>query len=152
MGTQGKVISIFSDKNSYLAAWLMMKRGCRIYPVEFINGFSCTSINSNNEKDRYIDQLGFLRPWASNIKLHSIVLDQGTSNEPTYNLLVHGFQSARFQEYLDHKGAKGICLSIDLTELQTLSDNMKASVPIFFPLIGLKKESINILEDRIKIG
>ena len=37
LGTQGKILGIFSDDHSYVAAWLMMKRGCRVYPVAFFN-------------------------------------------------------------------------------------------------------------------
>lgn len=33
MGTQGKVLALVSDPNSFLSAWLMMRRGCAVVPL-----------------------------------------------------------------------------------------------------------------------
>ncbi len=152
LGTQGKIICIFSDPLSYIASWLMMKRGCRIYPVEFLND----SASNESITIDHMHQLEILRPWAANLKLQSFEIANNVNgqkekgNEKINDLLNLGLHDEGFKNYLERTGAKAVCLSIDLHGLTLLSNPNLLNVPIFYPLIGLDKKHITNLEAKIK--
>ncbi|MHC4891677.1 MAG: THUMP domain-containing protein [Planctomycetota bacterium] len=71
LGTQGKIISLFTDENSFIATWLMMKRGCRAYPV-YLSSPNQQSILTEDDATKQVEHL---KPWAGNINLKTIELD-----------------------------------------------------------------------------
>jgi thiamine biosynthesis protein ThiI len=135
LGTQGKVISIFSDESSYIASWLMMKRGCRVYPV----AFSTTADETKNIEQNYYTQIELLKPWAANLKLKSFEVDDKK-----------GFEDPGFIKFARWVKAIGICSSLrSLDGIQALIGSTNG-LPMFYPLIGLNDDKIQELEEKIK--
>jgi thiamine biosynthesis protein ThiI len=58
MGTQGRVVALLDGENGAVAAWMMMKRGCRVIAVD--GGPKAQAA------------LGMLLPWVPELKLHKI--------------------------------------------------------------------------------
>lgn len=142
MGTQGKVISVFSNEQSYIAAWLMMKRGCRVYPVLFENDAK----NSTALEAMAIEQVEILKPWAANIYLKVIEVNSDTKNTSVSSYL----ENNEFVNFIRKIKAKGICFNYNLDEFAALGSEIKNDLPIFYPLIGLDKDMIRDLGNRIK--
>jgi thiamine biosynthesis protein ThiI len=143
LGTQGKILGIFTDELSYIGFWLMMKRGCRVYPV-YINKFS--NGNSLSKKDAEV-QVEILKPWAPNTKLKIIELIDTTPDELFSNI----FSNQEFLDFLYKTRSKGICLNIELGNIKDLKIPEKMNVPVFYPLIGLNQNKISELENIIRL-
>ena len=58
MGTQGRVVVLVDGENGAAAAWMMMKRGCRVIAAGFGDG----------AKEAH----GIVVPWAPGIALHEL--------------------------------------------------------------------------------
>lgn len=136
MGTQGKILSIITDENSFIATWLMMKRGCRAYPVYFSNNGASSTLQA----DQANDQVELLRPWAGKIQLK--IIDSPTD---THSFL----ENRELLNYIQKVNAKGICLSCNLENFSTFNNIFQNELPIFYPLIGLEENLIKDLQFRI---
>lgn len=142
LGTQGKVISVFTNDQSYIAAWLMMKRGCRAYPVLFrTNEKSSAAIEAKAR-----EQIELLRPWAANIDLKVIDLPNSTKNTTKSNYL----DNVELLNYAHMVKAIGVCYSYDLGTFASTTFEIKNNLPIFYPLIGLDDGMIQDLGNKIK--
>ncbi len=144
LGTQGKVVSIFTDEHSFIASWLMMKRGCRIYPVFF------KSVGDFNRKciteDQIRTQIEILKIWVPNLSLKIIDID-----EPGENIFKSiDLNNNIFIRYLKKVKAKGICISMGLDGFSLMAQTINTELPIFYPLIGLDEHWISELDERIK--
>lgn len=144
LSTQGKVISIFTDENSYIATWLLMKRGCRAYPVYFKSGINKPQLNES----KAMAQLELLKPWAPNLKL-KIIDNDGKQNE---NPKAINLDNKEFQDFACRIRAKGICSSFDLIDFSKVSSKLGYDLPIFYPLIGLDEKYIKSLVEIIRIS
>jgi len=142
LGTQGKVISIFTDKNSYIATWLMMKRGCRAYPVYFKSKNNKPQLNES----KAMSQIELLTPWAPNLKL-KIIEDNGKQNDKENAI---NLKNKEFQDFANRVRAKGICSSLDLNDFSKVIHILRNELPIFYPLIGLDKEMVKNLGNMIR--
>jgi thiamine biosynthesis protein ThiI len=142
LGTQGKVISIFNTPNSYIASWLLMKRGCRVFPV-FFNG---TENAIEISKETANQQLDYLKPWVMNVKLK--VIEQANNNGlDKIESYLNNDELIRFCQFTN---AKGICFSYRLMDFSMQPFNNGSGLPIFFPLIGLDEEFIKNVERQIR--
>lgn len=145
LGTQGKVLSIITGPQAYIASWLMMKRGCRVYPVFFRNKDNSSGIVEGHAKR----QIEMLKAWVPNIGLRVIDLDE----ESEEYLTLGGLNDKELLNFARWAKAKGVCLSINFKEFSKLSEQLKAqtnTLPVFYPLIGLDAEEIQRLGRKIK--
>jgi thiamine biosynthesis protein ThiI len=142
LGTQGKVISIFNTPYSYIASWLLMKRGCRIYPVHFSGTEETTGISEDSVKK----QLEYLKPWAHNLKIKIIDQTEQSENQNTGSFVNHE-ELIRFCQFTN---AKGICFSYLLKDFSLKLFENRSGLPVFFPLIGLDEEFIKNVEKQIR--
>lgn len=113
MGTQGKVLAVISDKKSLYAAWLMMKRGCS------------TKLLCLDEKA--LDLAKSLEPWGLTQKPLTINLE--------YNYLEKALETA------NKIRAEAMVLGSTFEEFEKEGE-IKASIPIFYPLIGMSEQDI----------
>lgn len=141
LGTQGKVVSIFTDERSFIATWLMMKRGCRTYPVYFKPIDKDSKIGEAQVKN----QVELLRNWVPNIDLKIIELEDRNNNNFDNVIL----DNKKFIDYAKMTRVKGVVLSKDFDSFVTSDSNWKSEFPVFYPLIGLDEEQIQDLARRI---
>jgi thiamine biosynthesis protein ThiI len=141
LGTQGKVISIFTDENSYIASWLMMKRGCRTYPVIF----KAKNDEAQPFPEELNKQLEALKPWATNIKPLTVDIDTSSLSDG----VKFDLDNKELLFLIEKFNVKGICLSIGLDDFSKVNVPSKNELPVFYPLIGLDDEKINSLKDII---
>jgi thiamine biosynthesis protein ThiI len=142
LGTQGKVVSIFNTMYSYIASWLLMKRGCRIFPVYF-TGFEEPDGISQGIVD---EQLEYLKPWVQNLKLK--VIDKAANSDmQDIESYINNPELIRFCQFTN---AKGICFSYQLKDFSMQRFENRSGLPIFFPLIGLDEKYIKNVERKIK--
>jgi thiamine biosynthesis protein ThiI len=112
IGTQGKVLAVISDKKSCYAAWLMMKRGCR-------TKLFCFGKNA-------LDLAKSLAPWQLNFV-------------PIMEAQDYNIDRAL---YLAKKvKAEALVLGDTFEEFQKRED-IKAEIPVFYPLIGMSDNDI----------
>jgi thiamine biosynthesis protein ThiI len=147
LGTQGKVLSIFSDEQSYIAAWLMMKRGCRVYPVYIRSAAEVAGDNKKGNEERFKSQLELLKGWVPDLQLKVIHAQTYTTDEDLDNL---GKQE--LFNFSRRVRAKGICVSWDFKRFSKHPSKDGTGLPIFYPLIGLDKKQLAELATKIKEG
>ena len=144
MGTQGRVVALLDDERSAAAAWMMMKRGCRVIAVAGEQGSKGTreqgmgareqgeGENGEHGGDGAQKALEMLLPYVPELKLHEIA-----DNSP------EGL--ARFAR---RKKAEAIILGMGYEELE--SGIPGTGMPILFPLCGLSENDINAMIKKIK--
>ena len=143
LSTQGKVLSIITDDRSYIAAWLMMKRGCRVYPVYFkSNDIKVEAGGAEPEA-----QIQLLKGWVQNIRLK--VIDVEKKSKDNFGLV--DLNNKEFLNYVQYVNAKGICLSCSIEIFSSRVQAWKSQLPLFYPLIGLDEEQVHGLEHIIKV-
>ena len=145
LGTQGKIVSIFNQKYSYLASWLLMKRGCRIYPVYFGSNAWVKTITSEQAQE----QVTWLNPWAKNLSLKVIGTNSSDNNKNTASINNY-INNKELKYYLQKIHAKGICFGYQFNDIPDWCFENQTELPIFFPLIGLDDNYIKRLEEQIK--
>ena len=129
MGTQGRVVALLDGEASAAAAWMIMKRGCRVIAV--------TGEPGNREIGKPGDDgaqkaLAMLLPWVPGLTLHEI-----------------GDNSAEgLTKYARRKKAEAIILGSTYAELE--KGIPKAAIPILFPLCGMGDADIASLITRIR--
>lgn len=157
VGTSGKVLCLLSGGiDSPVAAWLMMKRGCK---VDFIHVHNMKS-SSDVEKSKMKEILGVLNKYQFNSKL--FLVPYTTYEFSTMGKVAKRYDLILFKHYLLklaesvalRRKYKAIVTGDNLAQVasQTL-DNLKAagysvSLPIFRPLLTYDKEEIVDLANR----
>jgi len=142
-GSQGKAVALISRGiDSPAAAWLMMKRGCRIIGVHF-------SLDSNIEHImRKLEEHSIHKIKSYNIGF-SEVLNEISKSAGKYTCVICKRTMLRIAERIARmEGAHGIVTGDNLGQVasQTL-DNLEvvsaaSDIPIYRPLIGMDKEEI----------
>ncbi|WP_455392000.1 THUMP domain-containing protein [[Eubacterium] cellulosolvens] len=142
LGTQGKVICVFTDERAYIASWLMMKRGCRVFPVFFKSVQDKTGANEKMMRE----QVEVLKSWAANINIKVFETESTTKNDFEANFL----ENTEFLNYSQKVRVKGLCLSFNLVEFAGVMVNAKNDLPIYYPLIGLDDKKLQELGQKIR--
>src|SRR5512137_704959 len=161
LGVEGTLVALVSGGiDSPVAAWMMMKRGCRIVPL-FVALDSFLDETTIDRAKRVADKLAHYQPGIGLTVVSDSYLAVAKEE------LVHRrlekytciFCKRRMYRvataYADKIGAKGIVTgeSIGQVASQTL-DNLvvltdAATIPIYRPLIGFEKEEIVIIAREI---
>jgi thiamine biosynthesis protein ThiI len=151
LGVEGSLVALFSGGiDSPVAAWMIMKRGCKIYPI-YVDLESFLSESARKNAEEVIDALKSFQPDLElrvvkddfMIKAKEVMKDKGLEN---YTCLICKRRMYRIAESLVQEiGAKGIVTGESLGQVasQTL-DNLfildsAVNVPIYRPLIGFDK-------------
>lgn len=153
LGVEGKLVALFSGGiDSPVAAWMMMKRGCKIIPV-YVDMDSFSSVSSLKKAEAVIEALKAYQP---DLELRVVKDDflkkalevMKKNNLENYTCLICKRRMYRIAESVTGEagvGAKGIVTGESLGQVasQTL-DNLfvldsSISMPIYRPLIGFDK-------------
>lgn len=151
LGVEGKLVALFSGGiDSPVAAWMMMKRGCKIIPV-YVDMDSFSSVSSLKKAEAVIEALKAYQP---DLELRVVKDDflkkalevMKKNNLENYTCLICKRRMYRIAESVASEvGAKGIVTGESLGQVasQTL-DNLfvldsSISMPIYRPLIGFDK-------------
>jgi len=154
LGVEGSLVALISGGiDSPVAAWMMMKRGCRIIPI-FIALESFLGDDARARAERVVE---VLRRFQPDIRLRvipdsylacakEVLIRMGLEK---FTCLICKRRMYRIAEALAREvGAKGIVTGESLGQVasQTLSNlmvlNDAAGLPVYRPLIGLDKEEI----------
>lgn len=131
VGTQGRIISLISDKNSITASWLIMKRGCNIIPIIF--------------KNTDVELLEILKNWGSILKQRKLQFDD-MNNIDNLEMLCNEINKIIHEAQAD---------ALVINEKKPEECNFKVDdyidVPIFRPLIGMTDKEIEELSQKIGI-
>lgn len=155
LGSSGKVICLISGGiDSAVAAWLLMKRGCEIFPL-------FASINKKSLK-RFLEVFEELKKWYKGRKMKAFVFDhvpnllEFKKNSPKYTCVLCKRMMLRIASILAKKlGAKAIVTGDSLGQVasQTLDNleviNQASELPVLRPLIGMDKTEIIDLAKKI---
>jgi tRNA uracil 4-sulfurtransferase len=154
LGVEGSLVALVSGGiDSPVAAWMMMKRGCRIIPVYIaLEGFL-----GEDARDRAGKVTEALRGFQPDIRLR-VVPDTFLScareqlvrdGQERFTCLVCKRRMYRIAEAIAREeGAKGIVTGESLGQVasQTLENLLviddAAGLPVYRPLVGLDKEEI----------
>jgi thiamine biosynthesis protein ThiI len=113
LGTQGRVLALLSDPPSFVAAWLMMRRGCEVVPL-----------HAGTSGSLPVDAVECLSRWGLPTEVEVLPLCSGTVSKPV--LLEAAAHVARER----HATA--------LVTGETLDSTLHAaSLPILRPVCGL---------------
>jgi len=127
LGTQGRVVALLDGQNGAVAAWMMMKRGCRVIAVGD-PGSGCRVPGAGDDAQRALEML---LPWVPELKLHRIV-----------DISIGGL--ARFAR---RRRAEAIVLGRTYDGLDR--DIPKAAIPVLFPLCGLSQEEVGAMARKM---
>ena len=160
LGSQGKMVVLVSGGiDSPVAAWLMMKRGCKIIPLYMDN----TPYLGEDARNRTLEIVKTLKGWSPGHRMKMYVAPHGSNLQA---FLEKGNQkyTCVFCKHLMYKVARAIAemekahgivtgSSLGQVASQT-SENMMAEAydidfPIYHPLIGLDKEEIMAIAKKI---
>ncbi|MDY6959522.1 MAG: hypothetical protein SVK08_10230, partial [Halobacteriota archaeon] len=144
LGVSGKLASLFSDKNSMLASWMMMKRGCEISPI-----FVKWEGDSGEVEEKIAEEnVALLKPYSPDIKLKVIYI-KGTE-KPSLKQIYEIAEGIAIGI-----GAKGIvtgeCIACDSSGT---FDNLIASeegcdLPIYRPVVAFSREELDKMFEYI---
>ncbi|OPX70732.1 MAG: thiamine biosynthesis protein ThiI [Methanoregulaceae archaeon PtaB.Bin108] len=152
LGVEGTLVALMSGGiDSPVAAWMMMRRGCRIIPL-YVALDDILDESNLERAERVVDALRIFQPDLLLVPLkdtylsraHNDLLSRGLEK---YTCIVCKRRMYRIAEaYAHHAGAKGIVTGESLGQVasQTL-DNLlvldaASSIPVYRPLIGFDKE------------
>jgi len=123
LGTQGKVLALIDSPKSILAAWYLMRRGCKIFFVN-TNESNTDALNS------------FITNWYANSDV--IMVDPKSKNlfKNLKNLLSEKNCDAIVTGYTIYDD-----LQKNLSDIKLLKKHIK--LPILCPLIAMEKDEIN---------
>ncbi|RLF16571.1 MAG: tRNA 4-thiouridine(8) synthase ThiI [Thermoprotei archaeon] len=160
-GVEGKIIALMSGgMDSTIAAWMMMKRGCRIVPVHY----DLSPYVNEKARERIINVLKWLKEWIPDKEIRAIVIPLSIAHERTMGVIDERYRCLFCktmmylvaQEIAREVGAKAIVTGESLGQVasQTL-DNLyvlsrRVEIPILRPLIGYDKGEI--IEMARKLG
>ena len=129
LGTQGRVVALLDGENGAVAAWMMMKRGCRVIAVTGEPESRGAGKPGDDEAQRAHEML---LPWVPELKLHKI------EDASTEGLV----------KFARRKKAEAIVLGRTYDELE--KEIPKAAIPVLFPLCGLSGAELHSLIEKIK--
>ncbi|HUR61100.1 MAG TPA: THUMP domain-containing protein [Candidatus Thermoplasmatota archaeon] len=112
-GTQGRVLALVSDGPSFLAAWLMMRRGCEV-----------VALHAGTTGSLPMDAVGHMAAWGFPREVELLPLCKGSI--PKVSLLEAAAHVAR------ERGATALVTGEDLA-----SGLCGASLPVLRPVCGL---------------
>ena len=138
LGVSGKLVSLFSDANSAIASWMMMKRGCKIIPI-FINGGDGSD---EGEQKTAEENLALLKSYSPDLDLRVVSFDgtEAPSKKRIYEMA---------EEMAFDIGAKGIVTGESIVRdrsgtfesLYTIEDT--CNIPIYRPLVTFSEEELD---------
>ncbi|RME72278.1 MAG: tRNA 4-thiouridine(8) synthase ThiI [Chloroflexi bacterium] len=159
VGTSGTVVNLLSGGiDSPVAAWYMLKRGCRVVNVHF-HGAPLTSRAS---EVKAIELARILTGWGGSPTLYSIPIGQiqaeiMRTSPPDYRVVLYRRLMVRVaQEIARREGAAALSTGESLAQVasQTLRNlraiEQVAELPILRPLIGMDKEEIVARAEQIE--
>ena len=160
-GSQGRLVGILTeDACSFVASWLMMKRGSHVIPILM----NTVSGDAENLDQKTLEMTRKIREFApvEDYRLITVpylnVVEAISSVEEDCRWVIEQRTKYRLASLIARKvHALGIVtgerLRRDSQELANLSStNEAASVPVHRPLAGLDEEEIQIMAQRIDIG
>ena len=154
MGTQGRVAALLADEASAAAAWLMMKRGCRVIAVGMVQGDEGAE-----------DQSGLSKSSASKTTAPAVVHDtkvQGVEGaRKALELLLpyapgialHALpdiSTEALERFARSRRAEALVLGSSYEELE--NGIPRTGMPILFPLCGLGPNERAGLVEKIRAG
>ncbi|UCG95019.1 MAG: tRNA 4-thiouridine(8) synthase ThiI [archaeon] len=161
LGTQGNVAALFSGGiDSAVASWMMMKRGCRVFPL-YIDSSPYVDGKKNLERAKKV--LNELNNWSVGQKMRLTVIKNGMAmteimektRENLRCLLCKRMMYRIGERFCLKKKAKAIVTGENLGQVasQTLDNlgvlNQSIGIPVFRPLLGLNKEEIVKIAENI---
>ena len=117
IGSTGKVLSLLSDKNSMLASWLMMRRGCKVHLVHFGK--------KSKELEKMFKQLKNYYYCDEPMELEYVKEEQS---------------SDKIIDLAKRTGSEGI-----VSGTKKLSSVSKEPLPVFRPVLCLDKKNLKQL-------
>jgi thiamine biosynthesis protein ThiI len=158
VSTSGKVAALLSGGiDSPVAAFLAMKRGCKVVFIHF-HSFPLVSRASMDKVKELVKILNHYqyRSVLYLVPFHEIQMKIKAAVEAKYRIILYRRMMFRIAEELARKeGAKALVTGESLAQVssQTL-DNMAtieaaASIPVLRPLVGMDKEEIVSLAKKI---
>jgi thiamine biosynthesis protein ThiI len=154
LGVEGTLVALISGGiDSPVAAWMMMKRGCRIVPL-YVNLDDVLDESNYLRSQRVIEALRSYQPditlkVVNDSYLSSARQELIRSGQERYTCIFCKRRMYRIAEsYAKTIGAKGIVTgeSIGQVASQTLDNlfvlNDAAGIPVYRPLIGFDKDEI----------
>jgi len=159
LGTQGNVVALFSGGiDSAVAAWMMMKRGCKVFPLYI----DCSPFVESSELEKVKSVFTQLKKWSIGFGMKLIVIKNKAlpeivekTKENLTCLLCKRMMYRIAEKVCEMKEAKAIVTGENLGQVasQTL-DNLyvldhATHFPVIRPLIGLNKEEIVELAKEI---
>jgi len=129
LGSQGKVVAIVSDRDSYTAAWMMMRRGCELIAV-------CNSRRGVRTAKR-------LEEWHIGRKMRVHDLSSKRAKISKERLFKEAGKIA------GERGALGIVCGESLCKHQKLAEMVEldaaAGVPVYRPLVLLGEKEVKMV-------
>lgn len=127
MGTQGKVLVLLSDPASFVAAWLMMRRGCRV-----------VAVHAGQAQSLPLENLEALQRWGLGDQVDLLPICTGFVAK---RVLVQAAQELAARVKADAV-VLGDTLDSDLFHAD-------GDVPVLRPVCGLDPKEVTALLDRI---
>ena len=138
LGVSGKLVSLFSDKNSVIASWMMMKRGCKVIPMFVKMGDG----SEESEQKMAEENLALLKSYSPDLDLGVVSFDgtEAPSKKRIYEMA---------EEMAFDIGAKGIVTGESIVHdrsgtfesLCTIEDT--CDIPIYRPLVAFNEEELD---------
>jgi thiamine biosynthesis protein ThiI len=154
LGVEGTLVALISGGiDSPVAAWMMMKRGCRIIPL-YVNLENVLDESNYQRSFRVIEALGAYQPGITlrvvdDSFLSSVQEELIRAGQERFTCIICKRRMYRVAEsFARSVGAKGIVTGESLGQVasQTLDNllvlNDAAGMPVYRPLIGFDKEEI----------
>jgi len=129
VGVSGTVACLMtSKKKDFVAALLLLQRGCEVVPIHFRT--------DEKEHQKFLNKCANLEKFA-----------QGSAIRPKN---IKGKLTIKKAEKLAiEQGAKALCLGVTKLEQKHLTPISRASIPVFTPLVGLDGEQIKSYQEAI---
>ncbi|MHB1318056.1 MAG: 7-cyano-7-deazaguanine synthase, partial [Anaerolineae bacterium] len=160
VGIEGRVVALLSGgTDSFVAAWMMIKRGCAVIPLHLAMSADST--------DAVLEQVAQLQRYSYGWQLRPAIVDYQEAIEPLLQQLQdhrerrwtclvckHAMlvRAAALAREVDAHGivlgdSMGQVASQTLRNLEAISSDI--TVPIYRPLIGMDKNEIIALAEQL---
>jgi thiamine biosynthesis protein ThiI len=156
LGTQGRILGVYENKNSFIAWWLMMKRGATVIPYHHLTNEEFKSEQNASEREEFERLFEKMQIWSPALKTRFYGspenIDMHEKSEHVSKLKSY---SKMIEEHENRDRVEGLVTGLTLNEfqedLELLDDNDETlyRFPIFLPLIGLEPSEISRLEALI---
>ena len=143
IGTQGKVVALLSDDvRSAVAAWLMMKRGCRVLAAYFDTG-------DVDVKGKVLSYIEILQEWGPSLKTFIIPLKSLNTDKSESLSSSDGLTQNAYGESIKIAIRNRAEAIVTGDTLQTFTDVTIQALPVFYPCIGMSDNEIQKLAQKI---